>query len=148
MTKDFNIRPLEQQDGEQWQFIWGEYLSFYETKLPPEIYSETFFRLTDSNNTVQNCLVAHTGETLHGLVHYIFHADNWKSTDVCYLQDLFVLREMRQKGIAKALIQAVYEAADTNGTSSVYWMTQEFNQKARKLYDQVASLTPFIIYER
>ena len=55
---------------------------------------------------------------------------------------------MRQKGIAKALIQAVYEAADTNGTSSVYWMTQEFNQKARKLYDQVASLTPFIIYER
>ena len=104
--------------------------------------------MTDSNNTVQNCLVAHTGETLHGLVHYIFHADNWKSTDVCYLQDLFVIKEMRQKGIAKALIQAVYEAADTNGTSSVYWMTQEFNQKARKLYDQVASLTPFIIYER
>jgi len=27
-------------------------------------------------------------------------------------------------------------------------MTQEFNQKARKLYDQVASVTPFIIYQR
>ena len=148
MTKGFNIRPLEQQDREQWQFIWGEYLRFYETKLPLEIYSETFSRLIDSKNTYQNCLVAHSGGILHGLVHYIFHADNWETTDVCYLQDLFVLKEMRQQGIAKALIQAVYEAADRNGTPSVYWMTQEFNQKARKLYDQVASLTPFIIYER
>ena len=148
MTKGFNIRPLEQQDREQWQFIWGEYLRFYETKLPLEIYSETFSRLTDSNNTDQNCLVAHTGETLHGLVHYIYHSHNWKSEYVCYLQDLFVLKEMRRQGIAKALIQAVYKAADTSGTSSVYWMTQEFNHDARKLYDQVASLTPFIKYQR
>ena len=148
MTRDFNIRPLEQQDREQWQLIWGEYLKFYETKLPPETYSETFSRLTDSNNTNQNCLVAHSGETLHGLVHYIFHADNWETTDVCYVQDLFTLKEVRRQGIAKALIQAVYKAADTNGTPAVYWMTQEFNKKARTLYDQVASLTPFIIYER
>ena len=148
MTKGFNIRPLEQQDREQWQFIWGEYLSFYETKLPLEIYSETFSRLTDSNNTDQNCLVAHSGETLHGLVHYIYHAHNWKSEDVCYLQDLFTLKEMRRQGIAKALIQAVYKVADKNGTSSVYWMTQEFNHDARKLYEQVASLTPFIKYQR
>ena len=148
MTKGFNIRPLEQQDREQWNFIWGEYLRFYETKLPLEIYSETFSRLTDSNNTDQNCLVAHNGETLHGLVHYIYHSHNWKSEYVCYLQDLFVLKEMRRQGIAKALIQAVYKAADTNGTSSVYWMTQEFNHDARKLYDQVASLTPFIKYQR
>jgi len=147
-TKDFNIRPLEQQDREQWQLIWGEYLKFYETKLPLETYSETFSRLTDSNNTNQNCLVAHSGENLHGLVHYIFHADNWETTDVCYVQDLFTLKEVRRQGIAKALIQAVYKAADTNGTPSVYWMTQEFNKKARTLYDQIASLTPFIIYER
>jgi GNAT superfamily N-acetyltransferase len=68
--------------------------------------------------------------------------------DVCYLQDLFTLKKQRRKGIAKALIQAVYEAADANKTSSVYWMTQDFNLGARKLYDQVASLTPFIKYQR
>ena len=82
------------------------------------------------------------------LVHYIFHPHNWRTDDVCYLQDLFTLKKQRRKGIAKALIQAVYEAADANGTSSVYWMTQDFNLGARKLYDQVASLTPFIKYQR
>jgi len=148
MAKSFNIRQLEQRDREQWQFIWGEYLNFYETKLPLEVYSKTFSRLTDSNNTNLNCLVAHSGETIYGIVHYIYHAHNWRTEDVCYLQDLFTLNEMRRQGIAKALIKAVYEAADTNGTPSVYWMTQEFNQGARKLYDQVASLTPFIKYQR
>jgi len=148
LTKSFYIRPLERRDREQWEYIWREYLNFYETELPLETYSKTFSRLIDNNNKNQNCLVAHSGETLHGLVHYIFHADNWETTDVCYLQDLFILEEMRQQGIAKALIRALYEAADMNGTPSVYWMTQEFNQKARNLYDQVASLTPFIIYER
>ena len=55
---------------------------------------------------------------------------------------------MRRHGVAKALIQSVYEVADENGTSSVYWMTQEFNHDARKLYDQIASLTPFVKYQR
>ena len=31
---------------------------------------------------------------------------------------------------------------------SVYWLTQEFNATARKLYDRVAMLTPFVKYQR
>ena len=148
MIKDYDVRPLEKKDQEQWHYIWGEYLKFYETELPSKIYSETFSRLIDTNNRHQNCLVAYSDETLFGLVHYIFHPHNWRTDDVCYLQDLFTLTKLRRKGIAKALIQAVYEAADANETSSVYWMTQDFNLGARKLYDQVASLTPFIKYQR
>ena len=109
MGKGFDIRPLEEHDREQWQYIWGEYLRFYETKLPLGTYSRTFSRLIDNDFTNLNCLVAHSNDTLHGLVHYIFHPDTWETTDVCYLQDLFTLKEMRQQGIATALIQAVYE---------------------------------------
>ena len=50
--------------------------------------------------------------------------------------------------MGRALIEAVYAAADRNGTPSVYWMTQEFNYRGRMLYDQVASRTPFIKYQR
>ena len=38
MKKGFDIRPLEQRDREQWQYIWREYLKFYETKLPLNIF--------------------------------------------------------------------------------------------------------------
>ena len=50
--------------------------------------------------------------------------------------------------MGRALIEAVYAAADRYGTPSGYWMTQEFNAEARKLYDRIATLTPFIKYSR
>ena len=65
-----------------------------------------------------------------------------------YLQDLYVDAQVRGGGVGRALIQAVYAAADAAGTPAVYWMTQEFNYKGRMLYDQVATKSPFIQYRR
>ncbi|MGX1306119.1 GNAT superfamily N-acetyltransferase [Amorphus suaedae] len=67
---------------------------------------------------------------------------------VCYLQDLFVSPDVRGSGAGRALIEAVYEAADAAGAEQVYWLTQTFNETARRLYDRVASVTPFIKYRR
>ena len=50
--------------------------------------------------------------------------------------------------MGRALIDAVYEKADEEGCPAVYWMTQEFNETARKLYDRIGVLTPFIKYNR
>jgi GNAT superfamily N-acetyltransferase len=55
---------------------------------------------------------------------------------------------VRGQRIGRALIEAVYAAADANGTPSVYWMTQDFNENARLLYDRIGTLTPFIKYSR
>ena len=38
--------------------------------------------------------------------------------------------------------------ADDYGCSSTYWLTQDFNEAGRRLYDKVAKLTPFIKYQR
>ena len=45
-------------------------------------------------------------------------------------------------------IEAVYAEADRRGTPAVYWLTQDFNEPARRLYDRVANLTPFVKYTR
>ena len=45
-------------------------------------------------------------------------------------------------------MEAVYAEADTRGADQVYWLTQDSNATARKLYDQVAKATPFIKYRR
>ena len=49
--------------------------------------------------------------------------------------------------VGRKLIEAVYAAADANGTPRVYWLTQDFNTTSRKLYDRVSELTPFIKYK-
>ncbi len=142
------IRPLRATDKAEWSELWRAYLAFYETDLSDQIYDTTFARLTDPAHKAQFAFVAEQDGKLTGLVHAILHPHNWRIEDVCYLQDLFVAPVARGTGTGRALIEAVYAAADANGTPSVYWMTQDFNATARQLYDRIAKVTPFIKYQR
>jgi GNAT superfamily N-acetyltransferase len=66
---------------------------------------------------------------------------------VCYLQDLFTVPEARGRGVARALIAHVAEAARAAGARRYYWLTQEHNTTARALYDRVAAFHGFIRYD-
>ena len=143
-----NIRPLAKVDYVEWRKLWIAYLDFYETSLSDEVIEATFSKLIDNNQLRQNALVAEGKDGLAGLVHYIFHPHNWKIEDVCYLQDLYVEPQNRGKKIGQLLIENVYQAADNSGSRTVYWLTHELNASARKLYDRMADLAPFVQYER
>ncbi|WP_372674560.1 GNAT family N-acetyltransferase [Aquicoccus sp.] len=145
---DTVISPLSPADEHDWRRLWTGYLEFYETAVPEEVYQTTFARLCDPDHPPQNGLIARQDGRAVGLVHYIFHPHNWRVEDVCYLQDLYADPDVRGTGVGRKLIEAVYAAADANDTPSVYWMTQDFNETARRLYDRIATLTPFIKYQR
>ena len=145
---DITIRPIAKQDQPEWRALWTAYLKFYETSVSEEVYETTFARLCDPTVTDQNGFLALAGDTPVGLVHYIYHAHNWRIEPVCYLQDLYADPSVRGTGVGRKLIEAVYAQADADGRPSVYWMTQDFNAEARKLYDRIAQLTPFIKYAR
>ncbi len=143
-----HIRPLQPADRAPWGVLWQQYLAFYETELPVEVYDLAFERMLGDDPRDFNGLVAVADDRLVGLVHYLFHRHGWKQDDVCYLQDLFAVPDLRRCGIGRRLIEAVYAAADAAGAPQVYWLTQEFNHTARDLYDRVGVLTPFIKYQR
>ena len=145
---DLTIRPIEPGDYDDWRRLWTAYLEFYEASVSDEVYETTFKRLCDKEKTDQNGFLALLDGRPIGLVHYIFHAHNWRVEEVCYLQDLYADPQVRGTGVGRALIEAVYDAADAAGRPSVYWMTQEFNATARQLYDRIAKVTPFIKYQR
>jgi len=141
------IRALRRGDRVQWDSLWAAYLRFYRQHLPQEVTEATFARLIDKGAQPQG-LVAERDGALVGFVHYTFHRSTWALTDICYLEDLFVAPAARGSGSGRALIQAVYAAADHAKAASVYWMTQEFNAEGRALYDTLAHRTSFIRYER
>lgn len=143
-----DIRPLRPSDETEWRALWKAYLEFYDSSVSEQVYSTTFSRLTDPAVPAQIALIAEREGRAIGLVHAIFHPHNWRIEDVCYLQDLYVAPEARGTGAGRALIEAVYAAADANGTPSVYWLTQDHNTSARQLYDRIAKVTPFIKYQR
>jgi GNAT superfamily N-acetyltransferase len=141
------IRPVRASDRTQWDDLWTGYLRFYRQRLPAEVSDATFARLLDEH-TQPHGIVATREGTLIGFAHYLFHPSSWSLQPICYLEDLFVAPAARGAGVGRALIHAVYAAADRANAGSVYWMTQEFNADGRALYDTLARRTSFIRYER
>ncbi len=148
MTTHLVIRPIESGDEVEWRRLWKAYLAFYETVLPEEIYALTFSRLlSGAAHEYAGFLAVLNGKTV-GLAHYLFHRSCWHEQSICYLQDLYADPEIRGQGIGRALIEAVYARANAEKAQEVYWMTQDFNATARKLYDRIADKTPFIVYQK
>lgn len=139
------IRPIIDDDRDSWQPLWQGYLTFYRSSVPPEVTDATWRRFFDPAEPV-NALVAVLDGKIVGIVHYLYHRSTWTAADYCYLQDLFTAEEARGRGVAQALIEAVYEKAKAHGASRVYWLTHETNTTAQALYDKVAARSGFIQY--
>ncbi len=147
MSVTFQIRSAQPADFEQWLPLWEGYNSFYERTVPAEVTRITWGRFFDAYEPM-HAVVAERDGKLVGLVHYLYHRNTAMLAPVCYLQDLFTAAETRGQGVGRALIEAVYERAQAAGSPRVYWMTQEGNATARRLYDDVAEYSGFIQYRR
>jgi GNAT superfamily N-acetyltransferase len=143
------IRPVLRSDYSGWRPLWDGYNAFYgrsgSTALSDEITHVTWKRFFDSSEPVK-AIVAEAAGSLVGLSHYVFHRSTTRLHDICYLQDLFTAQHARGRGIGRCLIEAVYAAARSAGSSRVYWQTQATNQAGRALYDKVAQHLGFIVY--
>jgi GNAT superfamily N-acetyltransferase len=143
------VRRLEPRDKAAWLPLLKGYIAFYKSSVADDVIDETFTRLLSGTEGFHIGFVAvDTTDTPIGFAHVLFHRSTWSKTWYCYLEDLFVRPDIRAKGIGRALVDATYKAADARGATRTYWSTQEFNYRARGLYDQVATKSPFVQYRR
>jgi GNAT superfamily N-acetyltransferase len=138
------IGPVLPGDRARWQELFEGYNTFYERTLPAEIYEEKW-RAFLENDTIHALCARDENNNIVGITHFFKHPST-SGPDVCYLQDLFTAAEARGRGVGRALIGAVAEWAKERNCARLYWHTSEFNETARRLYDQVAEKTPFIHY--
>ena len=145
------IRPVIKDDYAQWLPLWDGYNAFYGrsgiTALDPKITRTTWARFFDTSEPM-HALVAEEEGRLVGLAHYLYHRSTTSFGPSCYMQDLFTASEARGRGIARALIEAVYMAARAAGSPRVYWQTHETNARAMVLYNQVADRSGFLVYRK
>jgi GNAT superfamily N-acetyltransferase len=144
-------RPIRRDDHAAWRPLWDGYNAFYgrsgPTSLDERITAQTWERFFDANEQVR-AFVAELDGRVVGLTHYLFHRSTSRLADVCYLQDLYTDSSCRGRGVGRALIQRVIDAAKEAGSSRLYWTTQTTNVAGRRLYDQMAEYRDFIVYSR
>ena len=146
---DLRIRPPRQADFDAWLTLWDGYNAFYEragqTALPLKVTRKTWSQFFDDAVPIFALLAERNGAVV-GLVHYLYHRSTIRPEGSCYLNDLFTREDQRGQGVGRALIEGVYSAARRARIQRVYWHTHESNVAGRRLYDQVAKNSGFIVY--
>ena len=141
------IRELRTDDWDDWRALWTGYLGFYRAALREETGRATFARMCEERDGLFGLIALDAAGRGIGMADCVIHATTWSRRPTCYLEDLFVAPGARGQDLGRALLEAVKEQATARDAGRVYWHTQEYNGRARSLYDQVGHPTSFVVYE-
>ncbi len=139
------IRDITPDDEAAWRALWGDYCRFYKADAPGAVTANTWAMIVDPASPV-HALVAEADGAVAGFANYVAHPYTWSTRQACYLEDLFVSEIRRGRGLGRALIQALIDRAGVEGWGRIYWMTQEDNATARRLYDTFTPRDAFVRY--
>jgi GNAT superfamily N-acetyltransferase len=81
------------------------------------------------------CLIAEWNREPAGFAFFFYNYSTWLGKAGLYLEDLFVLPEMRGKGIGKALLQKLAQIAVAENCYGMRWQVLEWNEPALKFYE-------------
>lgn len=141
-----SIHPITAADLDDWRELWNGYLTFYEASVPDAVTADTFRRII-ADAELHGAIARDDDGRAIGIVHWLTHAATWTTRDYTYLEDLFVAPDTRGGGVGRSLIAHVTDWARDHGSTKVYWLTQEGNETARRLYDRVATHSGFTHYQ-
>src|SRR5262245_49644280 len=74
------------------------------------------------------CVIAEWDTRPAGFALFFYNYSTWLARPGFYLEDLFVLLEMRGKGIGKALLQHLAQVALRENCYGIRWMVWEWNE--------------------
>jgi len=80
------------------------------------------------------CLIAERNGRAAGFALYFFNYSTWKGRPGLYLEDLFVLPELRGLGIGKALLERVAAVAVEKECPRLQWEVLDWNTPAIDFY--------------
>ena len=72
----------------------------------------------------------------------------WTGGLILFLQDLFIVEEVRGAGAGEALLKGVYSLADELGATQVFWMVDEDDSRLQGFYARHGIRTPYLRYMR
>jgi GNAT superfamily N-acetyltransferase len=140
------VRAIQSGDREEWAALFRAYREFYHLVPDEAVIDRVWLWLMDDAHEV-HAFVATSTHRLVGFAHYRRFARPSAGSVGMYLDDLFTDPDARGAGVGRALIGQVSAVAKREGCSVVRWITSEDNAAARRLYDSVATATPWITYD-
>lgn len=151
-----DVRPPLEDEYEQWAVLFRAYRQFYRLAPDETVVERVWSWVHDPAHETRALVAALPGSRVRpgvpgsivGLAHYRCFARPSTGTRGVFLDDLLTDPGHRGQGIGRALITGVGEAAVQDGCSLLRWITADDNEPGQHLYDQVATKTTWLTYDR
>lgn len=140
------VRLVTADDREAWGELYRGYRDFYGKPHDAAIYDTVWGWLMDSAHETRG-LIAEVSGVPVGIGHFRGFARPIDAGHGLYLDDLFTAEAARGTGAGGAILDRLAAIAADEGATLVRWITAESNETARRLYDRVATQTPWVTYD-
>jgi GNAT superfamily N-acetyltransferase len=91
------------------------------------------------SSPLYRCVIAEWDNRPAGFAFFFYNYSTWRGQPGLYLEDLFVLPQMRGKGVGKALLQHLAQIALRENCYGIRWMVLEWNEPAIKFYESLGA---------
>jgi GNAT superfamily N-acetyltransferase len=99
-----------------------------------QVTAQTLAQQLAAANPPFECLIASHAGVPAGFALFFSTYSTWLGRPGIWLEDLFVLPELRRHGIGKALLQRVAAIARERECGRLEWSVLDWNQSARDFY--------------
>jgi GNAT superfamily N-acetyltransferase len=136
MKEDLIIEPIKHKNFDEFVYL-IEKLAEYEKLTPPD--EEAKIRLRKDGLSKKPKYEAYVGKIGDKYVGYVIFFMTYSSIlgkPTLYLEDIFVLKEHRRKGVGQKLFNFIVSKAKERDCGRVEWQVLDWNQVGIKFYER------------
>jgi len=115
-------------------------LAEFEKLAPPDKEAESkLYRDSFGRHPKFWILVAETGNKIVGYVFYFFTYSSFLARPTLYLEDIYVSKRWRNKGIGKMFFEQLLQIAEKKGCGRMEWAVLDWNKDAIRFYERIGA---------
>jgi GNAT superfamily N-acetyltransferase len=114
-------------------------LAEFERLQPPDAKARARLARDIFDKKVVNVFVAEQGKRIVGYALYFYTYSSFLAQPTLYLEDIFVGKESRQRGIGEALFMRCVKEAVRRGSGRMEWQVLTWNRNAMRFYQKLGA---------
>lgn len=146
---DIKIKPIEEKDMKELYRLYGEFAAYEKLEDYFSASMEEMGRLIFKDNLLHMLKVEIDGQ-ITGFAAYYYQVVSFPARKVLYLEDIYVQKAHRGKGIGSLFLERLEEIARENDCLKMSWKCLKWNQSSRSFYEHIGAELDeeWVVYEK
>jgi len=135
MPADLRIRPAGSDDLPALLRLFRGFMDYLGDPSPPDAELAGAITPVFSDARAEILIAEDAAGLPVGYAHLRYYHSVWMAGPECFLEDIFVFEERREKGIGRVMLEAIFARARARGCRRLRLDTNEGNTRGSHLYE-------------